>query len=129
MTQIIFTSWPRFQAIKDIAHIRQWLQSLGSGAVEIYKRGMQGPHSGRVYGKHRASSPGEYPAMPRGRLFRTIRKEETADSVTVGTSASYAIYLRRGTSKMKRRKMSDNAMTEAVAKQQPIGRFARFRRG
>ena len=47
----------------------------------------------------------------------------TSNSVTIGTSMPYSGFLRRGTSKMARRKMSDNALEEGMKAQSsgPVG--------
>ena len=127
VSYLVFTPWRKIMAWRDKSVDRQYLRDVGNKVVAVYKAGMQGPKSGRVYGKHRASAPGEYPARPTGRLFRTIGKTETSSSVEVGTKMFYAIFLRRGTRKMARRKMADNALQEAMRNPPAIGRFARFR--
>jgi hypothetical protein len=92
---------------------------------------MLGPHSGRIYRRrggrrHQASvnRPGaEYPANDSGRLLASLKSRQTKDSATIGTDAHYAKYLRTGTRKMARRKMSDHALTEGAeaAKGQSVG--------
>jgi HK97 gp10 family phage protein len=62
------------------------------------------PKTGRVYGKHRASAPGEPPATDKGQLVRSITMSvEDRDGEVVGlikASAPYAAHLEFGTSKM-----------------------------
>ena len=62
-------------------------------------------HSGRMYGKHRASAPGETPAVDIGNLVNSINTELASTSDTeawanVGTNVEYAEPLEMGTSKM-----------------------------
>ena len=62
-------------------------------------------HSGRVYGKHKASAPGETPAVDTGVLVNSIKTELVSSSdseawVQVGTGVEYAEWLEFGTSKM-----------------------------
>ena len=125
----IFTPWRSFKAFIDRQAKKIWLNKIANDAVTIFKKGMRGPHSGRVYRGKRSSSPGEYPASQSGRLIGSIRKQVTANEATIGSNVAHSIYLRNGTSKMKRRKMSDNAMAESIARNRGIGRFAGFRHG
>lgn len=68
------------------------------------KTGMAGPHSGRMYGSHQASAPGEMPAVDTSNLINTI--QATMDGETEGavwTSAEYAPHLEYGTVNMEAR--------------------------
>jgi hypothetical protein len=93
------------------------------------------PKTGRFYrlrgGKmHQASAPGEYPARRTGALSKSIRSHVGGAEATIGTTIFYGRFLRKGTSKMKRRKMSDTALATAVpVALKRAGRFARFRFG
>jgi len=62
-------------------------------------------HSGRIYGKHKASAPGETPAVDTGVLVNSINTELVSSSdseawAQVGTGVEYAEWLEFGTSKM-----------------------------
>ena len=62
-------------------------------------------HSGRVYGKHKASAPGETPAVDTGNLVNSInttldRASATEAWANVGPTVEYGAYLEFGTSKM-----------------------------
>ena len=59
-----------------------------------------GAASGRVYGGHVASAPGQYPASDTGRLVGSIGAEISPTSATVGTNVEYGPYLEFGTSRM-----------------------------
>lgn len=62
-----------------------------------------GPKTGRVYGNHQASAPGQYPASDTGRLAGSIRMElPQAGNMTgrVGTAVAYGPMLEFGTSRM-----------------------------
>lgn len=62
------------------------------------------PKSGKIYGFHQASAPGEPPASRTGNLLNSfqIQVTETATMVTVsvGNTARYANFLEFGTRKM-----------------------------
>ena len=65
-------------------------------------------HTGLVYGGHRASAPGETPAVDMGVLVNSINTQLVSSSDTsafaeVGTGVEYAEWLEFGTSKMKAR--------------------------
>lgn len=65
-------------------------------------------HSGRKYGRHQASAPGETPAVDTGNLVNSIRSElvestDTNATANVSTGVEYAAWLEFGTSKMKAR--------------------------
>lgn len=65
-------------------------------------------HTGRKYGKHTASAPGETPAVWFGVLVNSINTELTSSSATeawaqTGTGVEYAEPLEFGTSRMQAR--------------------------
>ena len=62
----------------------------------------QGTKSGRVYGKHQASAPGEPPATDLGRLVQAIHVKHGSGSLTalVVAGTAYAKLLEFGTSRM-----------------------------
>jgi hypothetical protein len=62
-----------------------------------------GPKTGRVYGNHQASAPGQYPASDTGRLAAGVRMvipTEATMTGQVGTNVVYGPMLEFGTSKM-----------------------------
>jgi hypothetical protein len=111
---IEFTPWHPFHARKNLGAIHRWLQSIGEAGTAAFRSGM-GSYPP-------ASSPGAWPNSRTGRLKGTIDYKVAGDSVTIGTSTRYSGYLRRGTSKMARRKMSDNALQEGMR----AGRLGRW---
>ena len=59
--------------------------------------------SGRIYGKHQASAPGEYPKSLTGQLVASLFKRvssSTALTAEVGTGLDYGKFLEFGTSRM-----------------------------
>lgn len=58
-----------------------------------------GPKSGRMYGTHQASAPGEAPAVDTGALVNSIQTDAQPGSLTaaVATSMDYATHLEYGT--------------------------------
>lgn len=61
-----------------------------------------GPKSGRWYGKHQASAPGEAPATDTGRLIKSIQWQifNQGLAAEVGSPLFYASFLEDGTRKM-----------------------------
>lgn len=59
-----------------------------------------GARSGRLYGKHRASAPGEYPAKKTGMLASSVGIENKNKILIFGEGAFYAKFLEYGTRKM-----------------------------
>ena len=58
---------------------------------------MHAPKSGRMYGSHQASAPGQAPATETGRLESSITVEKIdANTVAVGTDNEYAQVLEFG---------------------------------
>lgn len=118
MITISFEPWGRFYARKrDIQH---WLKAIGDAGTEAFRGGM-GDHPP-------ASAPGAWPNSRTGKLRGTIRSQVTSNSVTIGTSMPYSIYLRMGTKKMLRRKMSDDAL-RAGMKSGRLGHWVEWVKG
>ena len=74
-------------------------------AVEHMKMAMRAPKHGRVYVRggaiHRASAPGEAPAVDTGNLWNSIQIDFPDElRAEVGVGAPYAPFLEYGTSKM-----------------------------
>ena len=103
---IEFRPWSKFRAKKDTTTIKRWLKGIGESSENAFRSGMGGGGS--------PSSPGAWPNSQTGRLKGSIDSKVTANSVTIGTGTHYSGYLRSGTSKMSRRKMSDNALREGM---------------
>ncbi len=116
---IEFQPWGRFYARKRNEEIRRWLKTVGDAGVDAFRGGMGNYPP--------ASDPGAWPNNRTGRLGRSIRSVVSTDEVTIGTSMFYSIFLRRGTSKMARRKMSDNALQEGMKKAR-LGRWVEWSR-
>lgn len=71
---------------------------------DIVKRIQRGPATGRIYGNHQASAPGEAPASDTGRLASSIDyKREGRMSASVGSDLAYAAMLEFGTTKVEPR--------------------------
>lgn len=115
-----FTPWNEFEAVKKPAVIRTWLQGIAKASEQAFRAG-----ASRAYPP--ASAPGAWPARRSGGLLGSIQTEVTADSVTIGTNQPYSGYLRHGTSRMARRKMSDDAMREGQFRAR-LGRWVEWQR-
>lgn len=130
-----FTPWRKFTAFHDKNAVQAFIKDVAETGEIAFKEGVKGgPKTGRVYRKrgggfHRASAPGEFPANETGGLLGSISSRTTRRSAVVGSTKFYAKFLRDGTSKMKRRKMSDDAMRlaipEARSRMKPFVRWTR----
>lgn len=131
-----FKPWRKFTAYRDRNATQSFIDDTARTGERAFKQGVKGgPKTGRTYRKrggrlHRASAAGEFPANDTGGLLGSINSRSTRDRAEIGSSKFYAKFLRDGTSKMKRRKMSDNALKLAM----PIARsrmkpFARWKYG
>lgn len=103
---IEFIPWRPFHARKNDAAIQGWLQRIADASKAAFSGGM---------GSGGPSAPGAWPNSQTGGLKGSIQTEVTSNSMTIGTSMPYSGFLRSGTSKMARRKMSDNALQEGMA--------------
>jgi HK97 gp10 family phage protein len=72
--------------------------------------------SGRRYGNHQASAPGEAPASDTGRLVQSIRVEHKGLRGSVIVGADYGAFLERGTSRMRPRPFMVRAMKNSTKK-------------
>ena len=116
MFTLIFKPWRKFTARKRDDRVLSFMERVATGAEDAFRSGMTGGHSGRRGRVRQASAPGEYPASQTGALLGSIRSRANLRRVDVGTSAAHAVYLRYGTRKMARRKMSDDALKEGIEK-------------
>lgn len=74
------------------------------------------PGSGRQYGRHRASAPGDSPAVDTGRLRQSIGVQKVAQGhYRVGTNVQYAPLLEFGTRKMAARPFMRPALEKVRA--------------
>lgn len=147
MIRLEFKPWRRIRAVHDKAEILRWLHALANRAHFIFRAGMEASRGGRVYthqlrwingsirpigprGRpHKASVPGDWPAVDTGRLKGSIRTRVTQSSMTIGTSMPYSKHL-LGTpgGLIAPRKMSKEALIAARSGAGPVT-FARFRVG
>lgn len=122
-----FTGWTKFRAQKKPQVVRKWLRSVGKEAQRVFTAGMRGGHSGQLYYRrgrvHQASAPDEYPANDTGGLLASMRHEVSSSEVVIGTNVFYSAFLRNGTRKMRRRRMSDDALKAGIKNShpQPVG--------
>lgn len=95
----------KFEMIKA-EKVRNGLQSVGFFLESDIKRSFK-PGHGRTYiihnKIHRASAPGEPPAVLTGRLRSSIASDLKKNSVKIGTNVEYAKWLEFGTSRMEAR--------------------------
>lgn len=72
-------------------------------AEEMKKSIASGAKSGKRYGSHTSSAPGQSPANWTGKLLRSIKIQKTKGMAFVYITAKYAEFLEFGTSKMRAR--------------------------
>jgi HK97 gp10 family phage protein len=93
---------PQLRTAIDQAASRQVFRILNAVRNEAIGLILRGSKSGRVYGRHQASAPGEAPASDTGRLVQSIRVDfqpnALAGRVVAGTD--YAKKLEFGTVKI-----------------------------
>lgn len=74
--------------------VRETAQAIAAEA----RASMGGPKSGRLYGEHRASAPGEPPAIWTGELVGSVGAEMVGEQeAMVGAGAAHAAMLEFGT--------------------------------
>lgn len=78
---------------------------------------IEGPKTGKLYGSHQASAPGEPPASDTGGLVSSIRWEFTGSKLAIRVIAGteYAAFLEFGTSRMLPRPFLRRAILETEA--------------
>jgi hypothetical protein len=116
-----FRPWGRFGPVHDKNAVRRFLRDGAKIALKTFKDGLRNPpKTGRVYkrkgGLHQASinkTRAEYPARESGALLKSANSRVANDEFEIGSNMYYSRFLRDGTSKMRRRKMSDTALTES----------------
>ena len=148
MIRLEFTPWRKFSAIRNQALIQSWLFRSASRTHASFRAKMESSRGGRLYTQelrttrtggiiavgprarpHRASAPGDFPAVDKAKLRGSIREVVNPNQFEIGTNTHYARYLFKGTSRMAKRKMSKEALLEAKARFGPVGAFATFRHG
>lgn len=79
------------------AAVSRSIKGAADDAAEVAKTSMRAPKSGRIYGRHRASAPGESPASRTGRYLSGIEVvEQSSLEAKVGASAEYGPLLEYG---------------------------------
>ena len=79
------------------------VDSANSLAKEMKKRIKTGAKSGKTYGNHTSSAPGQSPANWTGELVNSISAINEGKKSKVIVNANYAEFLELGTSKMRAR--------------------------
>lgn len=81
--------------------LNQSSNMAGQMLVRTTQQGMaHGSKSGRMYGSHQASAPGEYSAPRTWSLHNSVRYEVSADTLRFGVGTHYGGFHEFGTSKM-----------------------------
>jgi hypothetical protein len=130
--RLSFDPWKSFVAYRDRIVTQLYLHRIASNAESEFRKGIASKKSGRVYRRkgrnHRASAPGEFPARDSGAHLASVSSSSNGQEANVGSGMFYAKFLRDGTSKMAKRKMSREALLLAIDKdKEGVGHFMRFK--
>lgn len=113
--RLVFKPWKRFRAFHNKRNVTDFIKDAAQSTEDTLRAGiMSPPKTGRRYGAHQASAPGEYPANKSGDLASGIRQRVSRTEAEVGTTDMHGFWLREGTTRMAPRKMSDAALREAL---------------
>lgn len=95
----IVISYNRFPSIKRklLSEVDYIAEETGVDMQNHILEEMTAPKSGRMYGTHQASAPGEYPAVWFGELFDSITVKKTPRQVRLIVNAKHGVYLEYGT--------------------------------
>jgi hypothetical protein len=89
------------------ARVPERLQARAAWLADLTREELSQPGSGRVYGSHQASAPGQPPAPDTGALLRSVRVRRLGNGypgvVWGGPTAPYARWLEYGTRTMRPR--------------------------
>lgn len=96
---IVYNHFPRIAAAlpREAARVVQETVLDIEGRI---KTEMAAAKSGRMYGGHQASAPGEAPAVDTGALIGSIQTEVQGTEGVVFTNMGYAVFLEYGTRHM-----------------------------
>lgn len=93
--------------------IQNGYTTIGENLKRTNKFDFESSKSGRFYGSHQASAPGEPPAKKTGELERSLFTRVTAsDSLFYGADAPYASFLEKGTDIMEARPYLSKAIRD-----------------
>jgi hypothetical protein len=106
--EISFEPWGPFRARKRTEDIHSWLEKVAAASKSAFEAGMAGSPPG-------PGSAGRYPGIRTGALRGSIKTLVGGDRMEIGTNMPYSLFLRDGTSKMAKRKMSYEALKEGMA--------------
>lgn len=130
MSLVFFKPWRPLEIKYDREAVGRFFFRVAQEGAKSFREGMDGPHTGEIYNRggrlHQASvnvRKAEYPASDSGALKGTIKGRSTRTSATIGTNMPYSPFLREGTSRMRRRKMSDDALRDGVMAARGQGGF------
>lgn len=105
---------PLSVAIRASEAVRQAVDETSIRIRLHIKAKMRDKKSGRFYGKHQASAPGEFPAVETGNLVSSwkITKSDLGMKAKIFTEVPYSKFLDEGTRKMAPRPMIKPTATE-----------------
>ncbi len=83
------------RGLEDVAH--DIVVAACSNIAERSVSSMAGSKSGRMYGQHQASAPGEAPAIDTGQLADSIQTDVSGTSGMVYTNSEHGPYMELGT--------------------------------
>lgn len=121
-------NWPTDIGVRLRLGLTDGLHMTGQALVRRTQIGMQGPKSGRVYGGHQASAPGEYSAIRSGTLVRSVDYRVSGPTyITFYATAPHAGYQERGTARMAARENLIRSIRESQGEVRNILEFCASR--
>lgn len=101
-TPVVRLAWDDFPRIAhDLEReVDRVVEASARNIATIVTRGMADSKTGRMYGSHQASAPGEMPAIATGNLAAIKTEKIEQGHWATYTEAEYAAHLEFGTSQM-----------------------------
>ncbi len=97
------------------AGVERFVQKGAAYVKGQLQASMAEPKSGRLYGRHRASAPGQSPAVDSSNLTGSIAViMQNSLEAKIGTPVEYALWLETGTSRMRARPLWDRTAKEVL---------------
>lgn len=92
-----FIDYSKFELLVDLKDVQKGLRKAGTVVRKNAQALILAPASGKKYGKHRASAPGNAPASLKGVLASSFKTSMKKNAVTIKDTAPHATLLELGT--------------------------------
>lgn len=114
-----FTGWRLFKAGLDEKEMQRWLETVARISAQHMREKITGPHTGKIGyrkggGRFIRSAPGEFPANDSGELLASVKGVAFKNKAFVAANTPHSTYLRKGTRRMAKRKMTIEALAYGI---------------